>query len=140
MAVAHHPWYFETDTAQDALEGRRLLERYLSDHCEDTDLYPASLVFGELLSNVIKHAPKGGGVRVWLEPEGERFALCFNDAGNGFNERHMRAKPSDSSESGRGLFIVRQICEELSYRTLPDNGFLVRAVLPLRRRTQVFHN
>jgi anti-sigma regulatory factor (Ser/Thr protein kinase) len=140
MAVARHPWYFETDTAQDALEGRRLLERYLSDHCEDTDLYPASLVFGELLSNVIKHAPKGGGVRVWLEPEGERFALCFNDAGKGFNERQMTAKPNDSAESGRGLFIVRQICEELSYRTLPQKGFLVRAVLPLRRRTQVFHN
>lgn len=134
MAVARHPWYFETDTAQDALEGRRLLERYLSDHCEESDLYPASLVFGELLSNVIKHAPKAGGVRVWLEPEGERFALCFNDGGNGFSEQQAAATPNDSSESGRGLFIVRQICEKLSYGALPGKGFMVRAVLPLRRR------
>ena len=134
MAVARHPWYFETDTAQDALDGRRLLERYLSDHCEEADLYPASLVFGELLSNVIKHSPTSGGVRVWLEPEGERFALCFNDAGKGFSDQQAAAKPNDSSESGRGLFIVRQICEDLSYGRLPGNGFMVRAVLPLRRR------
>lgn len=134
MAIARHPWYFETDTAKDALDGRRLLERYLSDHCEDTDLYPAALVFGELLSNVIKHAPRTGGVRVWLEPEGERFALCINDAGKGFSEQQAAATPNDSSESGRGLYIVRQICEELSYRTVPDKGFMVRAVLPMRRR------
>lgn len=134
MAVARHPWYFETDSAQDAIDGRRLLERYLSDHCEDSDLYPASLVFGELLSNVIKHAPEGGGVRVWLEPDGDRFALCFNDAGKGFDGERAAAKPSDSSESGRGLFIVQQICERVSYGRLPGSGFMVRAVLPLRRR------
>lgn len=133
MAVAQHPWYFETDTPQDALEGRRLLERYLLDHCEDVDLFPASLIFGELISNVIKHAPSGG-VRVWLEPAGERFALCIKDAGPGFTERQVHAQPDDRAESGRGLYIVRQVSEQLSFGR-SNGGFVVRAVLPLRRRS-----
>jgi len=115
MAVAKHPWYFETDCARDALAGRQLLERYIFDHTEEgSDLFPASLVYGELVSNVVKHAPSGG-VRVWLEPHRDKFALCIND-------------------SGRGLFIVRQVCEEVSYGPVERDGFVVRAVLPLSRR------
>lgn len=131
--LAKHPWYFETDTPEDALAGRHLLERYLCDHCEDRDLFPAALVFGELVSNVIKHAP-AGGVRVWLEPEGERYALCINDAGRGFDEGAIHKNPDERSESGRGLFIVRQVCERVSFGHR-DNGFMVRAVLPVTRRT-----
>lgn len=133
MAVARHPWYFETDTPQDALEGRRLLERYLSDHCEDVDLLPATLIFGELVANVIKHAPSGG-MRVWLEPAGRRFALCINDSGPGFSERQIPNQPDLYAESGRGLFIVRQVSKKLSFGR-QDGGFVVRAVLPVRRRT-----
>ncbi len=132
--VVTHPWYFETDCAQDALAGRTLLERYLSDHTQEgSDLFPASLVYGELISNVIKHAPQGG-VRVWLEPHRETFALCINDAGRGFSACDVPGMPDDHSESGRGLFIVMQICEDVSYRRMDHSGFIVRAVLPLRRR------
>lgn len=132
MAAARHPWYFETDSPRDALECRRVLERYLSDHCEETDLFPAALVFGELLSNVIKHTPQTG-VRVWLEHEGDGFALCMNDFGAGFSGQ-KRSLPDDHAESGRGLFIVRRICRQLSYKRSPGRGFTVRAVLPFHRR------
>ncbi len=132
MAVARHPWYFETDTPQEALEGRLLLERYLSHHCEGADFFSASVIFGELVSNVIKHSPRGG-MRAWLEPDGERFALCINDAGKGFDARRVPRNADESAESGRGLFIVRQVSENLSFRR-SKRGFLVRAVLPVRRR------
>jgi anti-sigma regulatory factor (Ser/Thr protein kinase) len=133
-AVAKHIWYFETDCPRDALAGRQLLERYLCDHAkEGSDLFPASLAFGELISNVVKHAPNGG-VRVWLEPHREKFALCINDAGRGFSPRDLKRTPDDHAESGRGLYIVRQVCEEVSYRKLDSDGFVVRAVLPLQRR------
>lgn len=134
--IAQYPWYFETDTAEDALAGRHLLERYLGDHCEDKDLYPASLVFGELISNVIKHAPRGG-VRVWLETDGRRYALCINDPGRGFDERQISPQPDEAAESGRGLYIVRRLCERLSFGRRPGDGFTVRAVLPLTRRAAV---
>lgn len=134
MAVVKHPWYFETDCPRDALAGRVLLERYLSDHTvEGSDLFSAALVYGELLSNVIKHAP-AGGVRVWLEPHREKFALCIIDAGSGFTEGDVHRQLNDEAESGRGLFIVNQVCDEVSYRRTDHSGFLVRAVLPLRRR------
>ena len=132
MALARHPWYFETDTARDAIEGRRLLERYLCDHCEESDVFPATVIFGELISNVVKHAPTGG-VRVWLEPLGDRYALCISDSGPGFDERQIRPALDSRAESGRGLFIVKQVSEGLSFGRL-DGGFVVRAVLPLRRR------
>ncbi|HET9096025.1 MAG TPA: ATP-binding protein [Candidatus Baltobacteraceae bacterium] len=134
MAVVTHPWYFETDCPRDALAGRPLLERYLSDHTrEGSDLFPASLVYGELISNVIKHAPDGG-VRVWLEPHREKFVLCINDAGDGFSEGDVHAVPSDEAESGRGLFIVQNVCDQVSYERAECDGFIVRAVLPLHRR------
>lgn len=133
MSVAQHPWFFETDTARDALEGRHLLERYLSNHCEDCDLFAAKLVFGELISNVIKHAP-GGGVRVWLEPEGKKFALCIQDDGKGFSGSPSFELPSDpDSESGRGLYLVKKLACHFEYRR--DDGFVVRAVLPVTRKT-----
>ncbi|HKU66234.1 MAG TPA: ATP-binding protein [Candidatus Baltobacteraceae bacterium] len=134
MAVVTHPWYFETDCPRDALAGRQLLERYLCDHTrEGSDLFPASVVYGELVSNVIKHAP-AGGVRVWLEPHRDKFALCINDAGKGFADTEAARMPDDRAESGRGLFIVKQVCEEVSYRRNDGGGFIVRAVLPLSRR------
>lgn len=134
MAVVKHPWYFETDCARDALAGRSLLERYLSDHTrEGSDLFPASLVYGELVSNVIKHAPSGG-LRVWLEAHEGKFALCINDAGKGFADAQIARPPDDRSESGRGLFIVKQICDEVSWRSVERDGFVIRAVLPLQRR------
>lgn len=132
--VVKHPWYFETDCPRDALAGRPLLERYLFDHTrEGSDLFPASLVYGELVSNVIKHAP-GGGVRVWLEPHRNKFVLCINDAGCGFPPDAIKRAPDEQAESGRGLFIVQQVCEEVSYHRMEGDGFLVRAVLPLDRR------
>ncbi len=134
MAVAKHPWYFETDCPRDALAGRHLLERYLSDHTvEGSDLFPAMLVYGELVSNVVKHAPCGG-VRVWLEPQDGKFALCIKDGGRGFADKHFAREPDDRSESGRGLFIVQQVCEDVSFGRRDRDGFTVRAVLPLSRR------
>jgi anti-sigma regulatory factor (Ser/Thr protein kinase) len=135
-SVAKHPWYFETDSAADALAGRRLLERYLSDHCDaGEDLLAASLVYGELISNVIKHAP-AGGVRVWLEHNDGRYVLCINDAGTGFTERELGNIPDEDAESGRGLYIIRRLCERVSYGRLERDGFLVRAELPLSCRNR----
>lgn len=132
--VVKHPWYFETDSPQDALAGRPLLERYLSDHTpEGSDLFSAALVYGELVSNVIKHAPKGG-VRVWLEPYNGKYALYINDAGRGFGPQALNQIPDEHSESGRGLFIVQQVCDEVSFGKLEGDGFVIRAVLPLERR------
>jgi anti-sigma regulatory factor (Ser/Thr protein kinase) len=131
MAVATHPWYFETDSARDAMEARRALERYLADHCEEADMFPAALVFGELISNVIKHAP-GGGVRVWLEPDGDRYALCIHDAGKGFGDPRFELPADPRAESGRGLFLVKNMACRLEYAR--NGGFMVRAVLPVKRR------
>src|SRR5579872_2392812 len=111
--VVKHPWYFETDTAADAVAGRRLLEHYLEEHGAG-DLFAASIVYGELLSNVVKHAPPGG-VRVWLEREGDAYALCINDPGEGFDPKAVSPVPEGTAESGRGLFIIRQMCLALSF-------------------------
>lgn len=127
--VAKRPWYFETDTARDALAGRPLLEQYLSDHCGG-DVSVASIIYGELLSNVVKHAPVGG-VRVWLERKREGYELCINDAGTGFTERDLQRTPDANAESGRGLYIIRRMCSRLTFRKLKHDGFLVRALLPL---------
>lgn len=126
--VAKYPWYFETDKAREALAGRRLLEQYLADYC-DGDLFAASIVYGELLSNVIKHAPEGG-VRVWLERKDDRVELCINDSGSGFTRRDLDRAPDADAESGRGLYIIKRISGRLWFRR-SKRGFFVRALLPI---------
>jgi anti-sigma regulatory factor (Ser/Thr protein kinase) len=133
MLVARHPWYFETDCVRDALAARSLLARYLADHCVEPDIFPAMLVFGELMANVAKHSRRGGGVRVWLETEADHFVLYTYDSGPGFARANLDREVPPDSESGRGLAIVQRICEGLSY-TRDGGGFIVRAVLPLTPR------
>ena len=126
-AAVKHPWFFETDTPANALAGRGLLEHYLADHGSG-DLFAASIVYGELLSNVVKHAPPGG-VRVWLERESGGYTLCMRDSGHGFDPNALSKTPDGNAESGRGLFIIRRMCRGLSFKRTPG-GFVVRALLP----------
>ncbi len=94
------------------------------------DLAAAELIFGELLGNVVRHAP--GPVEIRLDWTGTLPVLHVLDSGPGFESRRKRERlPADDwSESGRGLFIVNACALDFSLRNREGCGTHASATLP----------
>jgi anti-sigma regulatory factor (Ser/Thr protein kinase) len=97
----------------------------------EIDIPAAELIFGELLGNVVRHAP--GQVDIVLDWTDELPMLHVLDRGPGFRSRRKRERlPVDElSESGRGLFIVNACAPTFSVRNRNGRGTHASATLPL---------
>jgi anti-sigma regulatory factor (Ser/Thr protein kinase) len=93
------------------------------------DFAAAELIFGELLGNVVRHAP--GLVEIRLDWTGELPVLHVLDNGPGFRSRRARERlpVDDLSENGRGLFIVNACAAKFSVRNRKGRGTHASAVL-----------
>lgn len=109
---------------------RAIFRRYLEANAtEESDLYGAELIFGELIANVARHAP--GELEANLSWVDGAAVLEVRDSGNGFT---LGVKlPDDQSECARGLFLVAAYGSDLVQET-DQSGSRVRVVLPVRRR------
>lgn len=121
-------WEFAADDASDALEVRT----QFADAVRETPLrcgdVGAEIIFCELVSNVVKHAP--GPISVKFEVGVELAFLRVWDCGPGFVPRV--AIPTDLfCESGRGLFLAQQFCSELKVEIGTKAGTCVSAVFAL---------
>jgi len=125
-------WRFESRDAHGAYRARRDLIAHLRDRAtDDSDIDAAALVYGELVGNVVRHAP--GPIAVALEWHAGIAVLKVRDHGPGFDIRSVAA-PDPLAESGRGLFIVRSIAQFLRV-VRRESGTEAVAWLPVRRRT-----
>ena len=124
-------WAFDAENARAAQDARNQFMRYLrSLAVDDTEIAMAELIFGELVGNVVRHSP--GGIDIDLDWSGEYPVLHVIDRGREFNAK--RALPHDLlSESGRGLFIVRQLSRALKVEHVAGYGNHVIAELPVHR-------
>lgn len=93
-----------------------------------SDFDGAEIIFGELIANVVRHAP--GPIQITARSDG-RGVMTLNVFDTGPAFQIAPALPvSILSESGRGLYLVSQLCETLSsLRT--ELGNKVSAVLPV---------
>jgi anti-sigma regulatory factor (Ser/Thr protein kinase) len=74
------------------------------------DLFGVELVFGELVGNVVRHAPGPVDIRLFWTNSGARLEVW--DTGEGYEMQPVL--PADAmSESHRGLFIVASYADEL---------------------------
>jgi anti-sigma regulatory factor (Ser/Thr protein kinase) len=125
-------WTFDGRDARAASEVRRRLLAYLrTNGHRDADYASAELVVGELVGNVVRHAP--GVAEVAIEWREETPTLHVLDRGPGYD--CCPDLPSGASESGRGLFLVSALAREFSLTRRPERGSHARAVLPIPRRT-----
>jgi GAF domain-containing protein/anti-sigma regulatory factor (Ser/Thr protein kinase) len=124
-------WSFDAREARASHDVRGVYVQYLRELAESgADVGGAELVFGELVSNVVRHAP--GPIEIELEWTASQPVLHVLDRGQGFPRTN--ALPTDvMSESGRGLYLVHLLTEEFTVTTLPGYGTHARAVLPIRR-------
>jgi anti-sigma regulatory factor (Ser/Thr protein kinase) len=134
MSSAHSSieWQFRADDAVDALRMRAAVRAFLESESDDaSDIHGAVLVFGELVANVVRHAPGAISVRIeW--PSAGPAMLCVDDWGPGVRS----FAPSDDPlrEDGRGIQIVRALARDVHIASAPLGGTHVRAVLPVDRR------
>jgi PAS domain S-box-containing protein len=127
-------WAFDAENARAAQDARGEFVQYLREHVDDCDsINAAELVFGELIGNVVRHAP--GAIDIDLDWSREQPVLHVIDRGRAFEPG--RVLPADPlSESGRGLYIVRRLTSDLRVEHVPGYGNHVMAELPLRRNLE----
>jgi PAS domain S-box-containing protein len=123
-------WSFDARDARSTRDVRDLFIAYLrAKGKDDADYAAAEVIFGELLGNVVRHAP--GIVDVEIEWRGDAPVLHVLDRGPGYDS--ARELPPSLSETGRGLYLVATLTREFTVTRLPGYGSHARAVLPIDR-------
>ena len=123
-------WKFVSDDARTAQAARSSFVAYLESHGVRADMVvTAEVVFGELVGNVVRHAP--GPIDVELAWNAGAALLVVRDRGAGFALDRARLPESDYAESGRGLFIVDAYANPPSVRARRGGGTAVEVRLAL---------
>lgn len=98
-------WRFDPRTSETAARVRAELRRALELHEREDAVVRLDVIYAEILSNAVRHAPGVIEVEVECERSGGDVTLHVMDRGPGY--RVSKALPSDLfSETGRGLFII----------------------------------
>lgn len=121
-------WQFATANANAGTAVRRDLRRFLGEHgVTGHELDQAEIVAGELIGNVVRYAP--GNVEIVIDASTPLPVLHVIDQGPGF-ELNPRLPADVMAESGRGLFIITALVEELTISRRTDGaGSHARVVL-----------
>ncbi len=128
-------WRFESSEASRAYNVRRDLLAYLGSHASaDSDLGAAAMIFGELVGNVVRHAP--GPIFIGVSWDRGCAVLRVRDAGPGFDWGGRFSLPDAMAESGRGLFIAHAVSQTIVVQRLAGGGTEVTAWLPVWLNTQ----
>jgi PAS domain S-box-containing protein len=123
-------WIFEAADAASAQGARIAFSRYIARACSpDSDVVGCEIIFGELIGNVVRHAP--GPVEIILQWKADRATLHVYDRGPGFPfcGAHL---PDTYSEGGRGIYIVNKLGCDLRIENLTEKGTHVAVELPVR--------
>jgi len=120
-------WRFGANDALRAEPTRLRLKAWLAQRAHG-DCAAAELIYGELIGNVVRHAP--GAIDVDVVCSADRIRLFVQSEGQPF-DLHPRLPDSLLSESGRGLFIVDTLGSGLSSTGLPIFGNQISVDLPL---------
>ncbi|HEY6235089.1 MAG TPA: SpoIIE family protein phosphatase, partial [Candidatus Elarobacter sp.] len=98
----------------------------------DGDVSACALIFSELVGNALRHAP--GRLSLSLSSDEKGMWLHVMDEGTGFDAEP--ALPKDIwSESGRGLFLVQALADEVVVHRLPQYGSYIKVLLPVTPST-----
>lgn len=124
-------WQFNLGDVRLSHELRQTFVEYLRQiACKTAPVAAAEVVLGELIGNAVQHAR--GLVDIEIDWRAESAVFTIVDGGGGYEGRS--ALPGDPlSETGRGLFLVRQLAAGLTVTRLPGYGSHTRVVLDLRK-------
>lgn len=128
-------WEFASPDARTAPSRRSEFSNFLRQYgTHGSDFSAAELIFGELVANVVRHAP--GKIRIRVEWNDVAPTLHVDDGGHGF--RWQPYLPRDPlAEFKRGLFIVQKLSGDVRVHASQLSGARVSVVLPVERRVDV---
>lgn len=131
LQFSTHPrWSFDSENARAAHDARADFVTHLREQRAQGDIAAAELIFGELVGNVVRHAP--GPIEVQLAWNEAHPILHVTDRGRGFDR--TPSLPDDvMKESGRGLFIVESLGVRMHVEYIRGYGSHVAVELPLTR-------
>jgi anti-sigma regulatory factor (Ser/Thr protein kinase) len=130
--------YFDAMDPEAVGDLRAELRAYFGRHAEPgSDLDGAELAVGELLSNVVRHAP--GPAWVHVDWSSERPLVEVHDLGPGF-ELTPTLPDDPLATSGRGLFIVAHLTTELARAAKRAGGSKVSVMMPVKRTRQASYD
>jgi serine phosphatase RsbU (regulator of sigma subunit)/anti-sigma regulatory factor (Ser/Thr protein kinase) len=128
-------WRFDVGDPAAAYAIKRGLFVWLHRVAEATaeEMQACEVIFSELIGNAVRHAP--GPLSLSASVEDGEVVLHMIDEGPGFD--HVPSLPSDLwAESGRGLFLISELSNDIRASRLPGYGSHVRVTLPLRVRRE----
>ncbi len=124
-------WNFESENAKAAQSARGDFVDYLHASVREPDVDAAELAFGELVGNVVRHAP--GPIEIEVEWSDACPVLHVVDRGPEFTP--STSLPEDMrSEAGRGLFLVSNVGRTFALERIPHYGNHIAVTLPYTRR------
>ncbi|HYZ17178.1 MAG TPA: SpoIIE family protein phosphatase, partial [Candidatus Acidoferrum sp.] len=128
-------WVFRADDARSAEDARAGFVAFLKTRgVPDANYAAAELVFGELIGNVVRHAP--GPITIELDWNANAPVLHVIDRGSPYDVR--AALPNDIlSESGRGLFLISVLADDFAVTPLPGYGNHARVRLKIERLERI---
>jgi anti-sigma regulatory factor (Ser/Thr protein kinase) len=130
-ATVERRWTIQRGDLRGACAARRDFARYLdSKPTGAAERYDATLIFGELVANAVKHARESVTVEVL---ENGWSTVHVVDDGDCFCAEAVSPRPLHA-EGGRGLYIVSQLARALEIAPR-ERSCEVTAVLPIRSRT-----
>ena len=103
---------------------RGLVRDYLTLYCaEQRAVDDMVLCVGEACTNAVCHGGSAAQIEIFLGFRGDDLRVRVKDRGRGFDTAAFdpEAVPDPASERGRGLFLMSQLCDEM---TLTTNGGL----------------
>lgn len=142
-------WYLPEGAPEALPPLRRELVAYLRRHGEpESDFDAAELLVAESVGNAVRHT--AGPVWVTLTWRGRNPTMSVYDLGPGVDPTpDPEPLPSDGPyavepdvllESGRGLFIMRELAPWLDSRRRTGEGLVVSMTLPVSRPATVDHD
>jgi anti-sigma regulatory factor (Ser/Thr protein kinase) len=119
------------DDARRAIDARTLFVEFLHGvACDDDFIDRAELIFGELLGNVVRHAP--GSLEISVDSDEDSMVLHVIDSGPPFALDRRRLPDDVFSERGRGLFIVEQLASDVRVERVVNRGNHISVTLSRR--------
>ena len=107
-------------------EARAFVTRFLTDLRAPVDTSTEILLaVGEAAANANRHGRRGNGrseMRVYCSLEGPSVAITVADDGPGFDMEEVRSRgtPDRFASGGRGLFLMRELMDEVEFESTPN--------------------
>lgn len=94
----------------------------------EKDIWACELAFAEGCNNAVQHTPAGQpgqDILVQVICSGGQVELRIDDHAVGFELPETISLPPDDRESGRGLYLIKSLMDQVKYVRTPSSNCLV---------------